>query len=404
MKVLIVSHNALGDGTNMGRTLGAWFQDFSPGELAQFYIRGQNAVGETLCGDAFRMTDGEVLRRLLGRSARETGGGAGAKAAYRYGRRRTALGYLLRGLLWRLAPREEILQWAQETAADAVFLAAGDHGFLYDLAVEMAGRLEKPLVVACVDDFYLYKRWKGQWLGPLARRCFGRSVKGAMARAGMICTICPAMAREYEGLFGKSCRVLPTPAGEREDAEENPQGDVVYLGNVSLKRREELVRMGRALKNLNLPGGTKLLQVYSKEQDAGMLAGLTEENGICFHGAVDDRKAREILRTALAAVHVESFDEGLFSRLRLSVSTKIPQILAQGPCLIAFGPKGIASMDYLSENDAAFVITDPEELEGGLRRILTDAALRRKIRERARSLAEKNHGPGVLRRYLEEML
>ena len=61
-------------------------------------------------------------------------------------------------------------------------------------------------------------------------------------------------------------------------------------------------------------------------------------------------------------------------------------------------------MDYLKENGGAFTITDPAELEDKLGQILSDTALRREIRDRGRLVAEQNHRPGALRRYLEELL
>ena len=62
--------------------------------------------------------------------------------------------------------------------------------------------------------------------------------------------------------------------------------------------------------------------------------------------------------------------------VRFSVSTKIAESLMYGPCLIAYGPEGIASIDYLKENNAAYVISRPEDLEKGLEEILTNKELR----------------------------
>lgn len=406
MKVLIISHNSLGDETNMGSTLRAWFQDFSPEELAQFYIREKGGGDLSLCRNHYRFTDVDALRSLAGLKQAALKRSRAVKAAYRYGRKRGVLSYLLRDCLWRRSRwnAARFWNWAESFDPDAVFLASGDHGFLYEIAAEVAARLDRPLVVACVDDFYLYDRWEGQWLGAFARRCFFRSVQRAMGQADMIFAICPAMARAYEDLFGKKCRVLYTPADTMDKEAEERTGDVVYLGNVSLKRNEELVRIGRVLQKLEIPGVPKVLHVYSGEKDSKMLQGLTEENGICFHGSVDKETADRILRRSLAAIHVESFDPLLHSRLRFSVSTKVPKILSEGPCLIAFGPKEIASMAYLMENRCAYVITDPAELEAGLEELLTDTALRREIQARGRAVAMQNHRPGALRRYLEELL
>ena len=79
-----------------------------------------------------------------------------------------------------------------------------------------------------------------------------------------------------------------------------------------------------------------------------------------------------------------------------------------GPCLIAYGPEGIASIDYLKENNAAYVITRPEDLESGLTEILTNAALREQIIKNARALAARNHNadvnPKKVREWLENIV
>ena len=62
-----------------------------------------------------------------------------------------------------------------------------------------------------------------------------------------------------------------------------------------------------------------------------------------------------------------------------------------GPCLIAFGPSGIASIDYLKSEGAAFVITEPEKLQASLKKFLDNKLEREIILKRARDLALKNH-------------
>ncbi len=79
-----------------------------------------------------------------------------------------------------------------------------------------------------------------------------------------------------------------------------------------------------------------------------------------------------------------------------------------GPCLIAYGPEGIASIDYLKANNAAYVITRPEDLESGLTEILTNKALQMQIVKNARCLATKNHdadvNPDRVRLWLERIV
>ena len=64
----------------------------------------------------------------------------------------------------------------------------------------------------------------------------------------------------------------------------------------------------------------------------------------------------------------------------------------------------MASIDYLKKNKAAYVITKPEDLESGLKEILSDEKLREEIVTRARALAAQNHDEAVNSRKVREWL
>ena len=155
------------------------------------------------------------------------------------------------------------------------------------------------------------------------------------------------------------------------------------------------------------PGLPRFIDVYSPEKDTAVLKDMTLENGIRFHGAVSPGDVPKVMARSLAVIHTESFDLEIRKRVRFSISTKIPETLMNGPCLIAYGPEDVASISYLQENGAAYVITRRARLEQGLREILTDTALRGETVSRARKLARENHSsqnnPANLRKRLEEI-
>ena len=422
MKVLIVSHNPMIPTNNMGKTIRVYFDDFQVSELAQFYIRPEVPSDGSVCQNYFRFTDKDAVMSIF--SFRERGAvygqkdiqpvkhsvGTGAlEPVYQFGRRRTAGSYFLRNLLWKLSRWEtwKLWKWVDDFNPDVIFFASGDYGFMYDIARKIAEHTGKPLAVACVDDYYIHNRNGGHLFGRMVHKAFLRTVNKTMARASMIFTICESMAREYEAMFGKPCHVLHTSAQKQEMPQNVQSHDISYLGNLGLNRNEQLVQMGRALQKLDIPGIPKYIDVYSGERNPEILKILTPENGIRFHGAVSAEKVLEIMQGSMAIIHTESFDPAIQQMTRVSVSTKIADSLMNGPCLIAHGPEGIASMDYLKKNGAAYVITDPDALPVGLAEILTDAALREQIMANARVLADKNHSMQVnsqkVRQWLREI-
>ena len=408
MNVLIISHNPMGGDSNMGKTLQSYFRAFSSLELAQFYIHPEDVPPDSLCPNCYRFTDGDALRTLIPwfRGQKKTGL---TGAVYQYGRRRTAGIYLLRNLLWKCSrwDGQDFWDWVDEFSPDMVFLASGDYAFLYEIALMVADRKRVPLAVSCMDDYYLHNRNAGSVLGRLVHRSFLKTVKKTMARAGGIFTICPAMKTEYEALFGKPCDILHTPAPIWERGTGTEGTGISYIGNLGFGRDKQLARIGQVLQSLENPLLPKVLDVYSHEQDPRRLQLMTAGNGIQFHGGISSEGVREVMKNSMAVIHTESFETEMQNLVRFSVSTKIPESLRNGPCIIAYGPRGIASMDYLEAFRAAYRIPEEADLKTGLEEILTNATLREKILQNARALAEENHSihrnPSLVKRRLEEI-
>ena len=408
MKVLIVSHNVLSPSSAMGKTLLSYFSDFSPDELAQFYIHSEVPIDASVCTRYYRFTDLDALwARLpciltghaLGAadirtdraSARTDTGTVGS--LYQYGRRRSPLIYAARNLVWKTAfwKSPALKTWLRETDPDVIFFASGDYSFLYDAACWMADTLRVPLVVSCMDDYYCNNINADRFLGGFLHRQFLRHVRRTMEHAQLVLVICDAMREAYAARFPVRCETLYTGAKERAARPVPERGSVSYLGNLGHLRHRALIEVGRALQAAALPDGPRWIDVYSAEKRPKILNEMTEENGIHFHGMISAEETAAVMAHSMAVLHVESFDEKEMARVRFSVSTKIADSLMNGPCLIAYGPEGIASVDYLRTHEAAWVISDPEQLESALRVILTDPALRAGTVERARALAQANH-------------
>lgn len=424
MKILIVSHNCISRTSNMGKTLLSYFHGFDIEEMAQLYIHSEEPTDDTLCHRYYRFTDVDALKSIFsGKTSGKEFGKTEIKihrisgrtdtgllrSVYQYGERRTAMVYGMRELIWKYSHwnSQPLWDWIGAFAPDVVFLASGDYGFPYRMAAEIANRLGKPLAVCCVDDFYLYNRNADCLLGRFVHRRFLKMVYQTMEQARALFVICESLKRLYEPLFKKPCHVLHTSAPKKETAGKQNKCRIAYLGNLELGREKQLIAIGRALRDLTIPGVNSYLDVYSCEQNRKILKDLTQENGVHFHGAVSAEEVGRIMGESLAVIHTESFAPNIQNIVRHSVSTKIPESLMNGPCIIAYGPAGIASMDYLIENQAAYAITAPEDLHRGLQEILTDAGKREKIVDNARTLAEQNHSiqkvPAQLRARLEEI-
>ena len=423
MKVLLVSHNVMSRSDNMGKTLLSYFEDFTCDELAQFYIHSEVPTDKKTCRNYYRFTDIDAVKSLLpfkrrggqikeedildeNAASREELGQL--ENVYQYGRNRSGLIYLMRNLAWNLSHwfTKDLKKWIDDFKPDVVFFAAGDYAFMYKIAEKIADYARCPLVLSCVDDYYIYNKNQNTFSGKLAHKQLMKEARRIFAKALFATAICENMADAYEKLFHKQCFTLYTGADKVEGLDVLHGSRISYIGNLGYDRHLQLIDMGRALQSLGRKEEPLYIDVYSAEKNQDVLKTLTKENGIRFHGRIPADEVLEVMEESMAVIHTESFDEDLENQVRFSVSTKIAESLLYGPCLIAYGAKGIASFDYLREHNAAYVISSKEELTEGLQKVIENRELREKIVENARKLAEINHRSDVnakkVRRWLEE--
>jgi len=424
MNVLIISQPVLSYSNNMGKTLMAYFSAFPANNVSQFFLRQGEPTNTDVCENYYRFSDLDAVKSILNHKIRGTvfdktqivppvvdePENIKLDDAYKLGAAHKAWMLLARDTIWKLSnwKNKKLLAWLDSMNPDIIFLAPGDGAFSYRLADEIARYLSKPLAVVCMDDYFINNRNKGELLGGIRQKLFMNVVNKTIQNAAAIFTICDEMNDIYSNLFGKKCFTLHT-AAENKDLHLNPTANhISYIGNLSCGRYQSLIEMGKALSEMQDERLPKFIDVYSGTKEVKCTEPLRNASGINFCGEIPAESVLEVMANSLAVIHTESFEPKMTNLVRFSVSTKIAESLMYGPCLIAYGPEGIASIDYLKENNAAYVISRPEDLEKGLEKILTNKELQEQIVRNARALALKNHNadvnPRKVRKWLQEVV
>lgn len=411
MKVLIVSHNVIGPSTNLGITLTNTFKGFGAENIAQFFVRNEIPSERSVCKTYFRITDKEAMvgvfsRRVNGTEYSEnmikpitTQRPSSKDDAVERIRmlRRNPLMDFGRDLYWSLCPwfSDRLKAWLKTVAPDVVFFTGGDYAFSYHIALRIAKTIHRPLIVASYDDFFYYIKNGDQLLGKLRHKFYMRTVEKTLQYASGIVAICDTMAKDYSERFHKECTVLYTPVDQKNIELDRSGKNIVYFGTMGLGRDDQLVAIGKAVAATAKITGIDHIDVYTSEKRREALDKMTKENGIVCHSAVSRDEMLKILCHSVAVIHTESFDPEICKRVRYSISTKIPEALSYGPCLLAYGPAEIASVAYLKENRIACVITNKDELEQKIAEMLTDESFREQTIKRARRIAGENHNSAI---------
>lgn len=423
MKLLVISHNIFCKTTSMGKTLMSYFKGWDTNDIAQLYVHSEIPT-DTICKNYYRITDKEMIKSIFTRKSGTIFGENDIKTdiynsrtdtgktaqLYQKARKRTPFIYFARNLWWKMGKwkTKKLLSWVDEFNPDVIFLASGDYSFIYDIALTLAKYKNIPLAISCMDDYYFFNKNEDKLGGKAVHRSFMKHVRKTMDYASCLYPICEKMGRDYAKLFNKPYYTLPTPSSISEPLNEEKTNAISYIGNLGLKRNEQLIALGKALKSINCENKPEYINVYSAESRPEILKDMTKENGINFHGSISSDEVLKIMGSSMAVIHTESFDEITRKSVAYSVSTKIADSLASGTPILAYGPSEIASIEYLQSNDSAFCITENDDLIKKLEEFISNIELRNRIAKNAITLANKNHNSGtnckMIRKTLEEII
>ncbi|MCL2810877.1 MAG: hypothetical protein FWD25_03195 [Clostridia bacterium] len=408
-RVLILSHNALSDTQNNGKTLTSFFANWPREKLAQLYL-SIDLPSFTICDRFFQCTDMQMLRSLLtgapaGAAVRQVQGpSSGSRWVQRIWpllqwalNRHYPLPEYLRDLLWRSGRWRSpaLLQWLDAFAPEAVFFQGSNYPFAYDIALWICQRYGIKLLMQLTDD-YTYVAHPILPMAWVFRRRYLERFKAGLARAQAVYAIGPAMQAEYARRFdcdhirvAANCVTLTDIAPEPEAAPLR----LLYAGSLHTGRWRVLREIGLALLTLRQEGYEAVLEIYTPRPLPQRLhKKLTLEPVTAVCGSLTPQQLAKEMGKANVLVMVESFRRAARKVTRLSLSTKIPEYMAAGRCILAVGPADISSMAYLRQQDAAVLVEKPyrKELLHGLR-ALFDAQRRTACAQNGLVAVQKNH-------------
>lgn len=260
----------------------------------------------------------------------------------------------------------------------------------------LSKRFDIPLVLYPWDDFYSTKRisyspvyWFRFWIERFdIKRC-------AKQAAYMYC-ITKQMQEEYSNYFGKECRLLYK--GRNFDGEPllkqclKAPVRLLYMGNIGNGRWIELGKIAAQLKSINmLEPGKARLDVYTLSPHTDdICAALNIDGTSALHDPVSIEEVEHIRNEADILVHVEPTIKRERLNLRLSFSTKLVDYFYNARAVLAIGGE-TSAMEYLRENDAAIVETDPKQFEGLIKKLVYSKDMIKEYSLKAWECGKRNH-------------
>ncbi len=213
--------------------------------------------------------------------------------------------------------------------------------------------------------------------------------------------ISPMQKDEYEKSFNNSMQIL-TKSGSFEH-EFVPKTDynyplkILYTGNLSLGRWKSVSYISEALKQIN--SGRKLaeLDIYSSTKlTSEQVSAVSDSENSFFRGEAPSDVIFKLQNECDILVFAEGFEEEYKNIVRLSFSTKLVDYFKSAKPIIAIGPRGISSVDYLAENDAAIICDSPEKVYETVEKSTVDFMLLNEYARKGFECGKRNHNALVM--------
>lgn len=413
INILIVSHNPFSSTANNGKTLEAMFKGYLAENLSQLFF-SEMTPDLDFCPNYFRITDKDVIKNVLSVkreyftsvfSLQESRGNLNHSSLFSLLKSWIKEVPFIRDFIWYIGKWKitSLFKWIGENKPDCIFFVGGNYGFSHSVARKLSRRYKIPLIVYFTDDYLI---------SPITRNCFDwfqrrrmkRFYRKTIQQASLCFAIGEEMTNVYQKYFSKSFYPIMNmvPLEAKLPYVEHEGIVISYFGGLHLDRWNAIIKLGQIIRRLqkrdpNLPNVE--VDVYTRDCPENVKSQFEKYN-ITYKGFVTEKCIRQEFAKSDILLHVESSDRYYRSLTKLSVSTKIPEYLSTGRSVLGFGPREVASMKLLSDNQIGFVISDDlgdEGMEQEIRKLLCSKDLRDELANKAYNYACQKFDPTIIR-------
>ena len=296
-------------------------------------------------------------------------------------------------------PFDRIVTRAQAFQPDVIYFRPIDSEILFEAVERILAVIHKPLVIHIMDDWP--ERLRINDAAQYQR--LDQRLRHLLSLTSQRLSISQAMADTYRDRYGGDW--LPLANGvelagypaknwlERQPVSAAAPFVIRYMGGLADDMNYASVREIAAAVSSLQASCNVCLEIYTMdwyrskaEQDFGKLP------GVSIFPIVEASQYCSFLAEADALVIAYNFDPISIAYTRLSLANKMPECLASGVPLLAYGPEEVATIRYLKDADCAHVVCrqDTDCLAAAIRKLVDDKALCQNLGERGRKHAAEH--------------
>lgn len=385
MKVLFVSDMPVNKSVSSGNTFLNIFEGIDGVE--KYSIQTRNGLPDNSIIKSFFVNEKQIVKKLIrwnksvGCEITERYTGKKSAEGLATGvalRKRWSIFFFIQNLIWCLPfwKSNRLKKFLDEVQPDIIFTKLKMLNPLNKFIKFVVNYTKKPLILYAWDDNYSFSNSKSPFK-KLLQLNSRKHMRNTVKLADKFYVISKIQQQDYEKWFHKPCKILTKSADFSSKPpikkEYGKPLQIVYTGNVLLNRWRSLEIIANALQKINVNGVKAQLRIYTDNI-------LTEEMNFALNkgessmvmGGVPASEVYKIQQDADMLVHVEGLDEKSAQLVRHSFSTKLVDYFKMARPILAVGPRGVASIEHLIENDCAIYASDENVLVEKLLEVIND--------------------------------
>ena len=408
---------------NSSYTYSNLFSSISDYNVSNVYIRDE-LPNDPCCSRYFQISENRVIKSLFKRNVKtgkEVACGADAMATDNdavlqqkelYGKHRKRFYYakkLVRELIWKFSAwkSNELDEFLESIKPDAVVFTMEGYIHFNRICRYVLKKTGAKGIGYFWDDNFTYKQ-RSQIGYKILRFFQRRSLKKLAKQTSAFWAISPKTKKEADEFFGTECILLPKPA-EREISTDMSiakpiEGPIkmMYAGNLMIGRMNTIKAVAEIMAELNCDEQKICLDVYTNTEVPDELKKFG--NGLSFYPPVSQSEILEKQQDADILLFAEDIVGRERKVARLSFSTKIPDYLSSGKCILAVGDNDTAPMEYFRNENIALCAGDKNELRQQLEKVINTPEILNEYGRRAYECARKNHSKEAVRNIVLETI
>lgn len=305
---------------------------------------------------------------------------------------------------------KQLWEWIEEFKPDLIYSHLVNIRIM-NLVLKVAKRFSLPIVPHFMDDWPTTLYAGTRWI-EVPRWYLLSRFRKVLLRSPIRLAISEAMALEFKARYGLHFEAFMNCVETLFVSVQPHRRDDTcirfgYIGGLHLNRWHSLKDIAVSLQKIHNEGINVELVVYAPSYDIERYGHILSTIAVVkIGGTLTSEKVINYLQQFDVLIHIESFDECDRLYTRFSISTKIPQYMASGKPILAYGPDEVASCKYIKENNCGVIVGDQklDLLSEALKTLAMDQRLRDRLGSKGRIVALTKHNAGIEHEKLRTLL